>query len=149
MKERLKDAFRNFFIIVTLINLAMFVIGLIFAPEQKFGYEAFFYPIMYGLLSLIPSLVIGKSKEATFKQTVVREIVGIALIIVILLSVMFGGRPVTKETVIVALAVAGSIIVVSVGVNIVTWILDSKTAKEMTDDLKAFQEKMGDKDGEI
>ena len=62
---------------------------------------------------------------------------------------MFGGRPVTKETVIVALAVAGSIIVVSVGVNIVTWILDSKTAKEMTDDLKAFQEKMGDKDGEI
>ena len=95
------------------------------------------------------SYMFKELKEATFKQTVVREIVGIALIIVILLSVMFGGRPVTKETVIVALAVAGSIIVVSVGVNIVTWILDSKTAKEMTDDLKAFQEKMGDKDGEI
>ena len=39
MKEQLKEIINSFFISVTLINMAMLILGFLFRPEQKFGYE--------------------------------------------------------------------------------------------------------------
>ena len=45
MKEHLKSNLMSFFIIVTLVNIAIFVCGIIMAPEEKFGYSAFIVPV--------------------------------------------------------------------------------------------------------
>jgi amino acid transporter len=143
MKEHLKECLRNFFIIVTCINVAMFVLGVIFQKDQQFGYEAFLYPIFYGALGSIPNLFMGKKEEPTLKQYVVRQILGALLCMVLLFAFMFAGKPVTSEILMIAGGVAISVILIFIAVDVITWILDSKTARDMTADLKLLQENAG------
>ena len=53
MKENIKDNLMNFFIIVTLVNIVIFVCGTIFAPDQEITYSAFLVPIIEQILSLL------------------------------------------------------------------------------------------------
>ena len=51
-KEHLRSVMSRFFVIVTLINLATFVMGEIFRPDDSFGYEAFLSPLIYAAIAL-------------------------------------------------------------------------------------------------
>ena len=143
MKEHLKECLRNFFIIVTCINVAMFVLGSILAPDQRFGYEAFVYPIFYAALASIPTFFVSAKRVLSVKQLLFREVLGMIIVMALLFVVMFGGRPITHEIIIIAVSVAVSVVVIVAAVNAITWILDSKTAQDMTADLKALQENAG------
>ncbi len=141
MKERIKDILNSFFITVTLINVAMLVLGKILEPDQVFGYEAFMYPLIYGLIGTIPSIVIRDKKELSVKQELIRKVMNMLLIIVLMLAFMFGGREITSELIAAAVGVAISIVIIFVLVNLIIWWLDLKTAKDMTEDLLKYQEK--------
>jgi hypothetical protein len=132
---------RNFFIVVTLINAAMLVLGAILRPDQQFGYEAFAYPIIYGFITSIPGLFMGTSKEMSVAQAVIREIIQLMLIIVALLVIMFGGNIANKDNIIPAISVTVSVIIVFILVNLISWGLDKRTAEKMTADLEAYQRK--------
>lgn len=142
MKERIADTMRSFFIIVTLINVAMLVLGGILRPDQQFGYEAFAYPLIYGVITSIPGLLMGAKKEMSVAQAVIREIIQLMLIIVVLLVIMFGGNIMSKDSLVPALSVVASVVVVFVLVNLIRWGLDKRTAEKMTADLEAFQKKL-------
>ncbi len=141
MKERIKDILNSFFITVTLINVAMLVLGKLLEPTQVFGYEAFMYPLIYGLIGTIPSIVIRDKKELSVKQELIRKVMNMLLIIVLMLAFMFGGREITSELIAAAVGVAISIVIIFVLVNLIIWWLDLKTAKDMTEDLLKYQEK--------
>jgi hypothetical protein len=141
MKERIKDILNSFFITVTLINVAMLVLGKLLEPDQVFGYEAFMYPLIYGLIGTIPSIVIRDKKELSVKQELIRKVMNMLLIIVLMLAFMFGGREITSELIAAAEGVAISIVIIYVLVNLIIWWLDLKTAKDMTEDLLKYQEK--------
>ncbi|PWT28458.1 DUF3021 family protein [Butyrivibrio fibrisolvens] len=141
MKERIKDILNSFFITVTLINVAMLVLGKLLEPDQVFGYEAFMYPLIYGLIGTIPSIVIRDKKELSVKQELIRKVMNMLLIIVLMLAFMFGGREITSELIAAAEGVAISIVIIFVLVNLIIWWLDLKTAKDMTEDLIKYQEK--------
>lgn len=141
MKERIRDILNSFFITVTLINLAMLILGKLLEPEQVFGYEAFMYPLIYGLIGTIPSIVIRDKKELSVKQELIRKVMNMLLIIVLMLAFMFGGREITSELIVAAVGVAISIVIIFVLVNLIIWWLDLKTAKDMTEDLLKYQEK--------
>ena len=141
MKERIRDILNSFFITVTLINLAMLILGKLLEPEQVFGYEAFMYPLIYGLIGTIPSIVIRDKKEISVKQELIRKVLNMLLIIVLMLAFMFGGREITSELIAAAVGVAISIVIIFVLVNLIIWWLDLKTAKDMTEDLLKYQEK--------
>ncbi len=141
MKERIADTMRSFFIIVTLINVAMLVLGGILRPDQQFGYEAFAYPLIYGAITSIPGLFMGSNKEMSLAQAVIREIVQLMLIIVVLLVIMFGGNIMNKDSLVPALSVIASVVIVFVLVNLIRWGLDTRTAEKMTADLEAYQKK--------
>ncbi|WP_027207097.1 DUF3021 family protein [Butyrivibrio fibrisolvens] len=141
MKERIRDILNSFFITVTLINLAMLILGKLLEPEQVFGYEAFMYPLIYGLIGTIPSIVIRDKKELSVKQELIRKVMNMLLIIVLMLAFMFGGREITSELIAAAEGVAISIVIIFVLVNLIIWWLDLKTAKDMTEDLLKYQEK--------
>ena len=142
MKDRLREALGSFFIAVTLINVAMLILGFMFQPEMRFGYEVFLYPLIYGLIGMIPGLFLETKKELTVRQLVVRKSVELLLLIVLLLAFMFGWKPVTRETVITAAGVAVSIIIIYILVHVIEWLLDSRTAKSMTEDLLKFQQRI-------
>lgn len=140
MKERLREMISSFFISVTLINIAILVLGLIFRPEQKFGYEVFVYPLIYGMIGVIPTLVINVNRELTVKQVVIRKVIEMVLIIVLLLAFIFGGLPADRANIPAAAGVAVSVVIIYVLVTLISWLLDVRTAGKMTEDLLRFQE---------
>ena len=140
MKERLREMISSFFISVTLINIAILVLGLVFRPEQKFGYEVFVYPLIYGLIGVIPTLVINVNRELTVKQVVIRKAIEMVLIIVLLLAFIFGGLPADRANITAAAGVAVSVVIIYVLVTLISWLLDVRTAGKMTEDLLRFQE---------
>ena len=141
MKERIREAAGSYFISVTLINAAMLILGSLLSPHQRFGYEAFLYPLIYGLIGIIPSLIISTDKELSVKQVVIRKAMQMLLIMVLLLAFMFAGRPMDREQILAAAGVAMSVAVIYVLVNVIEWMLDLRTAKGMTEDLQNYQQR--------
>ncbi|MBP5746693.1 MAG: DUF3021 family protein [Lachnospiraceae bacterium] len=139
MKDRIQDILKSFFVSTALINVAMYVCGSLFRPDQRFGYEVFLYPLIYGFLATIPNFIMYSKKELTVKQAVIREMVNILLIVAIIELFMFGGKDMSNELCVQAISVAVSIVVVYMGVVFIMYILDLKTARRLTDQLRVFQ----------
>lgn len=139
MKEHLKTTARDFFVIVTLINVATFVLGSVFRPEDRFGYDAFLSPIIYGFLATIPILVTYSSKELTVKQMIVREIIRFFLIEILLIVFGFGASGLSAENMPAVIGFAVSVAVIYVLVYVISWLLDCKEAQKMTEDLLHYQ----------
>lgn len=140
MREHIKNNLMSFFIIVTLVNIAIFVCGIVLAPDEKLGYTAFIVPVIDGLLGVIPGLVMYSKRELTVKQMIVRDIIQLLSIELIIIIFSFGFSGFTNVDVPKFLAIVLSVAFVYVGVVVIMYLLDFKTAKKMTDDLKAFQE---------
>ncbi len=141
MKERIRDIFNSFFISVTLINVAMLILGKILAPNQTFGYEVFGYPLIYGLIGTIPSLLIRDKKELSVRQELIRKVMQMLLLIVLLFAFMFGGQEITPELIAAAVGVSLSVIIIFVLVNLILWWLDVRAARDLTKDLLLYQQK--------
>ena len=141
MKEHLQTQLAGFFISVTLITAAMFILGLFFQPDLRFGYEAFAYPLIYGVIGSVPGLLMYSKKELTLKQTLIREFIQMCLIIVLIITLMFGRFKNIQDLVPQIIGVSVSIVIIYVLVHFFGWLMDLKTAKVMTEDLKRFQQK--------
>ena len=139
MKEHLKSNLMSFFIIVTLVNIAIFVCGIIMAPDEKFGYSAFIVPVIDGILGTIPGLVMYSKRELTVKQMIVREIIQLISIELIIIVFSFGFSAITADRIPHLIAIVSSVALVYIGVRAIMYLFDFKTAKKMTDELKNFQ----------
>ena len=142
MKEHIKDNLMNFFIIVTLVNIVIFVCGTLMAPDQNLTYTAFLVPIIDGFLGIIPGLVMYSKRELTLKQMIIRELIQLLSIELIILFFTFGFSGFSIEKLGMMSVVAVSVAVVYILVTLIRFFLDSRSAKKMTDDLKAFQESL-------
>ena len=142
MKEHIKDNLMNFFIIVTLVNIAIFVSGSLLAPEQNLNYTAFLVPIIDGLLGTIPGLVMYSKRELTFRQMIIGEIIQLVSIELIMLFFTFGFSGFRIEKLNMIIVVAVSVAVVYVLVTLIRFFLDSRSAKKMTDDLRTLQKSL-------
>ena len=140
MKERIKNIAGSFFISVTLINLAILILGKILRPEQQFGYEVFAYPLIYGVIGIIPALFVRSDKELTVKQAIIKEILQMIMTVVAIVVFIFVGQPLTRDILITASAVALIIVIIYCLVVLIGWLMDLRTARVMTEDLKRFQE---------
>ena len=141
MKEHLRTNLGSFFICVTLINVAMFVLGRMLEPDLKFGYEAFAYPLIYGVIGSIPGLVMYAKKELTMKQTIIREIIQMFLVIAVIIGFMFGRFKFIPDVWPQIIGVSISVMIIYVLVHVFGWLIDLKTANIMMEDLKKFQER--------
>lgn len=145
MKEHLKANLGGFFISVTLIDVAIFILGSILEPDMKFGYEAFIYPVIYGVLGSLPGLIMYSKKELTLKQTIVREIIQMLMIVALIIAFMFGRFKVVPDVIPQIIGVAISVMVIYILVHFFSWLIDLKTANIMTEDLKKYQAKVSGK----
>lgn len=139
-KEFILDCIRTFFTVVTLINVVMFLLGLYFMPEKQFGYEAFIVPVLYGLAGTLPNVVLYSKRELKIGELIVRKIIQIVLIeILVLFAAFFGaGEQVRKVEIVGSTAV--SILVIYVIATLLDWLQNFLAAKQMTEELKKFQE---------
>ena len=140
MKERIIETAKTFFISTVLINVAMFVTGSLFAPDQRFGYEVMIYPLIYGFLACVPSFIMYTNKELSVGQALIHKIIQMIIIVAVIEAMVFRGN--IRGYVMQAAAVACSVVVIYLGVLLIRYKMDQKTAQEMTDQLRAFQDKV-------
>ena len=143
-KEHLKAVMSQFFVIATLINLAMFILGEIFRPDDKFGYEAFLAPIIYAAISLVPMLCMYSKKELTVKQHFFRELLQLISIEFILIFFGLGAKSLSRDNLALTASFALSVFIIYVLVYVIAWLLDLNTARQINTDLKSFQSKVAE-----
>ncbi len=115
----------------------MALIGMIFEPDTRFGYEAFLSPLIFGTLATLPMLVKYSKNELSFKQTAIRNVIHFVLLEVVILSILYFRGMITSMSMSVSLGI--SIFVIDLTVNLVLWINDKRTAKEFNCALKKLQ----------
>lgn len=137
-KEIAKEILMSYFIVVTLINIAMAVLGLLLDKDRTFGYEVFFSPMIYGFLGIIPSLISYSRKELSIKEMTVRKILQIIFLEAVILSFMV----LNGVGELVILIPAGiSVFLISVLAEIFLWYLNYEKAKSLNQLLKVYQER--------
>lgn len=137
LKAFLKQCLMEYFIITTCVTAAMAILGLGLDPAAKFGYEAFFSPLLFGLVSLLPAIATYARKELTLRQTLIRKIFHFALLEAMLVTFAHWAGVLHDfgDTAFFALAV----LIVYLAVNLISWHLDSREADEINKTLKALQ----------
>jgi hypothetical protein len=136
-KEFCKKNLMEFFIIVTGITVAMAVLGLSFYPEAKIGYGAFLSPIVFGMVSILPSFLLYSRKELTFRQMLIRRILHFAALELVL--TVFGMIFHIFESADVIISFLLSVFAVYLFTNVIQYIISSKTAIRINEGLKKLQ----------
>ncbi len=145
-KEFIKTLFMSFFIIVTLVNVATYILGITLQPEIQFGYEALLSPLIYGFFGVLPFAIMYSNRELSVRQLLIRKSVQLLLIEVLLLYISFGGGMFDPSNTRLAMPLAGSILIIYVLVNLILWLLDLNTAKSLTNELIDFQKNHNEAD---
>jgi len=127
----------EYFIITTCVTAAIAVLGQSLDPTAEFGYEAYFSPLIFGLVSLVPSFVTYSRRELSFRQTIVRKVFHVIVLEAMLIAFGFwtGILHNPAEASFFCLAV----FVVYIAVNLISWLLDKKEARELNRTLKSLQ----------
>lgn len=137
-KEMAKEILMSYFIVVTLINIVMAVLGLLLERDRLFGYEAFFFPLFYGLLGIFPSLISYSKKELSIAQLVIRKVLQYIFLEVVILSFLILNGVINQ---IIIVSVGISIFIVAIFAEIFLWFLYYEKAKKLNQLLKYYQEK--------
>ena len=138
-KEFIADCIRTFFTVVTLINIAMYLMGVSIFPDTTMGYEGFIIPVIYGLVGTIPNLAMYSSRELRVGELMVRKVIQLLLTEICVLFATFSGSAETDGVPWLIAVVALSIFIIFVLASLFDWIQNYLSAKQMMEDLKVFQ----------
>lgn len=126
-----------FFIVTACITILSGILGIIFMPDVRFGYEAFLSPPIFGFLSALSGLVTKSARELSVKQMLFREFLQLILIEVMVFGINYVSGTIFEWGVSIALAIG--IAVVFVLVYIVLWLNDRRSAMLFNVKLAEFQ----------
>ena len=138
----IKRVMMSFFISVTLITLAMAIVGLIFEPQMTFGYEAFLSPRIFGAIASFPMLVFFSNKEQSMKEILLRSLIHFLLLEFLILSNLYILGILTSPS--MALSLALTIFIINLAVHLVSYVHDRRVAEEFNSALRLLQEKIQD-----
>jgi len=141
-KEFLADCIRTFFTVVTMINIAMCLMGVTMMPDVKFGYEGFIIPVIYGLVGTLPNLVLYSTRELKVGELMVRKVIQFILTEVCVLFVIFYKSSEEDRPLWLVGAVALCIFIIYVLATLSDWLQNYLSAKQLTKDLIIFQGKV-------
>ena len=140
-KELLSKMFRNYFVLVTLINAVIFVSGSIAQPDARFGYSVFIMPLIYALAGILPQAVMYSRRELSIKEVLIRKFIQLLLIEFLVNGIILGEDVLRPENTDVLKTISVCVILVYVFANIISWGLDSVSARMLTRELAEFQKK--------
>ena len=140
-KELLSKMFRNYFVLVTLINAVIFVSGSIAQPDARFGYSAFIMPLIYALAGILPQAVMYSRRELSIKEVLIRKIIQLLLIELLVNGIILGEDMLQPDYTDFLKTISVCVVLVYVFANIISWVLDSASARTLTRELVEFQNK--------
>lgn len=142
-RELISKMTRTYFILVTLIDLVIFVSGTISRPDERFGYHVFIMPLIYAFAGVLPQLVMYANHELSVKEVVVRKILQLVLVEILLNGIILGKQifDVMYRDVVITISI--SIVFVFIFANVISWLMDSASARRLTKELEEFQKNAG------
>ena len=141
-KQKLFDMLIAFCVCTTCITLLEGIMGILFFPDEKLDYGAFFSPPIFGAVSVLFSLVADSSKELTVQQILIRRVFHLILIEVMVFGLNYLAGAIFSQVVNITLAIG--IAFVFVLVYVITWLNESKSATDFNCKLKEYQENRRD-----
>lgn len=144
LKDFAKQQLFDFFVITTFCNVAIFVLGSMYKNGNMFSYEVLLVPLLYGFFGTLPSWILYSKKELTMKQMLIRKVFQFVALEILLTFVTFHGGNLKKENITVIISFMISVLAVSVCVSLVSWMLETREAKILTEELINYQSASSD-----
>lgn len=138
IKKRLSEMIMAFFVSTSLISILEGFLGMIFFPEVKMDYSAFFSPPLLGFFSVLLGLVTHSKKEPSVKQVLFQLGLHLVLIEILVFGLNYLSGNIFAPLVSVVLAL--SIALVFVAVYVILWLIDQKSAMQFNERLKVYQQ---------
>lgn len=129
----------TFFVVTACITMLSGFLGCFFLPDVKFGYEAFFSPPLFGLLSALTGLVTKSRKELSIGQMLFRLFLQLLLIEAMVFGANYMCGTIFEMRLNITLALAIAIIFVLV--YVIMWLNDQRSAILFNQKLIEFQQK--------
>ena len=129
-----------FFMLTTLITVAVCVTGLAFDADARFGYHELLTPLRYAACCVIPTFVTWSRRELKPKEMMVRMVLELILIEAVILGFAFTSPVIDTGRISVVLTIAGSVLVIYILVRLFSWLQDSAEARKLNDELLRFQQ---------
>ncbi|MBQ1490578.1 MAG: hypothetical protein IIZ39_01355 [Blautia sp.] len=129
-----------FFMLSTLITVAVSLMGSMFDSEARFGYDVLLEPLQYAALCLLPTFVTWSRRELSLKELLWRKALMLLLLEAEILFMAFRSPSIDTGSTTVVLALAGSVLVIFLLANLFLWLKASVEASLINRDLAKFQE---------
>ena len=129
-----------FFMLTTLITVAICVLGLSLDADARFGYDELLTPVRLAALCVVPTFVTFSRRELSPKKMKMRMALELLLIEVVVLGVSFTSPVIDTSQIAVVFAIAGSVLAIYVLARFLTWLHDSAEARRMNAELVRFQQ---------
>lgn len=139
LKRFLVNKLILFFMLSTLISVAVFLIGTAFDGGARLGYDALLVPIEYAALCMLPTLVMWSRRELSVRELLVRKVLMLVLLEGVILFIAFTSPVIDTSSVWIVLTIAGRVLIIFVLANLFLWLKDSAEAKNISRDLEQFQ----------
>ncbi len=128
----------GFFVAVTCICVGIAILGIVFDPDKRFGYQGLFSPLIYGAATMLPSLVGYSKRELSVRETFIRKLIQLIMVELIVFLIVYSGGALTSISLAISLAL--SVFLIGMTVNFVLWVSDRKTAKAFNEALLKMQQ---------
>lgn len=131
-----------FFIVTACVTTAQGIVGTLLWPEARLGFDAFLFPPLFGILSVLSNVVLISKKELSMGQMAFRMFLQLLVIegMVFAVNIMAGSfkNYTPAICILLAVAVAGIYGVV----HLMMWLNDRHAAKVFNERLRRFQEEI-------
>lgn len=134
-----------FFMLTTLITIAIFVVGSVFDAEAHFGYDAMLTPLRYAACCVLPTFATYSRRELKKKELIARMALELILIEAVMLFFAFTSPAIDTTRISVVLVITGSVLIIYVMARLFSWLRESAEAKVMNEDLQRFRQLHGQK----
>lgn len=138
LKNKLVQAAKLYFMLVTFITMLLMVLGLTFDSERTFGYTVFASPLIYAAVGAIPVFLPGQDRELSVKGLLIRRIIELVIIEMIILFLAFWAETIPTEKRGVVIGIAFGIFIIYVLINVLEYFREKREAKELNEILSNY-----------
>ncbi len=140
-KDFLIRTLRLYTLLVTLITVAMMILGSLLDRDRVFGYDAFLSPLIYALIGTAATMVTRSEKELSVRSLIIRKAVSLLLIEGAILFIALNADTIPTDRSWVVPALALGIFVIFVLTHVILYFADRKEAEKLSAELLRYQEK--------
>ena len=126
----LQKVIPTYFMLVTFLVLFIYLAGRILEPEAQFGYDVLLSPLIYAGIGILPDLFAYSRKEYNMKQTIIRKLIQLCVLISLILGFSFA-MGVIKNWITAVVIFCGVVVIYGI-LEIILWWIELRTARLLT-----------------